>query len=156
MARRRKAEKQELVPDPKYSSDLVTRVINSLMRRGKKSVAERIVYGALDELADKTGKDPLEVLTQSIGNMKPRVEVKSRRVGGTTYQVPVEIRSPRQLALALRWMTIAACGRRGVAMPKAVAMELLDAYNNTGNVIKKRDDTHRMAQANRAFAHYAW
>lgn len=156
MARRRKADKRTLIPDPKHNSELVTRVINALMQRGKKTVAERIVYGALDDISEKTGKDSLEVLGQAIANMKPRVEVKSRRVGGTTYQVPVEIRSSRQLALALRWMVASASGRRGVAMPRAVAMELLDAFNNTGNVIKKRDDTHRMAQANRAFAHYAW
>ncbi len=156
MARRRKAEKRSLIPDPKFNSELVTRVINAMMQRGKKTVAERIVYGALADLGEKTGKDPLEVLSQAIANMKPRVEVKSRRVGGTTYQVPVEIRSSRQLALALRWMVTSASGRRGVPMPRAVAMELLDAFNSTGNVVKKRDDTHRMAQANRAFAHYAW
>ncbi len=156
MARRRKAEKRALIPDPKFNSELVTRVINALMQRGKKTVAERIVYGALDDLGEKTGKDPLEVLSQAIANMKPRVEVKSRRVGGTTYQVPVEIRPSRQLALALRWMVASAGGRRGVSMPRAISMELLDAFNSTGNVIKKRDDTHRMAQANRAFAHYAW
>jgi small subunit ribosomal protein S7 len=127
-----------------------------MMRGGKKSVAERIVYGAIEELAAKTGKDPLEVLDQAIGNMKPKVEVKSRRVGGTTYQVPVEIRPARQLALALRWMSQYAATRRGTPMPKAVAAEILEAYNNQGNVIKKRDDTHKMAQANKAFAHYAW
>jgi small subunit ribosomal protein S7 len=145
-----------LTSDPKFNSDLVARVINSMMRGGKKSVAERIVYGAIEELAAKTGKDPLEVLDQAIGNMKPKVEVKSRRVGGTTYQVPVEIRPARQLALALRWMSQYAATRRGTPMPKAVAAELLEAYNNQGNVIKKRDDTHKMAQANKAFAHYAW
>jgi len=145
-----------LTSDPKFNSDLVARVINSMMRGGKKSVAERIVYGAIEELAAKTGKDPLEVLDQAIGNMKPKVEVKSRRVGGTTYQVPVEIRPARQLALALRWMSQYAATRRGTPMPKAVAAEILEAYNNQGNVIKKRDDTHKMAQANKAFAHYAW
>lgn len=156
MARRRKAVKRELRADPKYNSELVARVINSLMRRGKKSTAERIVYGALDDLAEKTGQDPIEILDQAIANMRPKVEVKSRRVGGTTYQVPVEIRPMRQLALSLRWMEQSASGRRGVPMPRSVAMELLDAFNNQGNVIKKRDDTHKMAQANRAFAHYAW
>jgi small subunit ribosomal protein S7 len=156
MARRRRATKRVLTSDPKFNSDLVARVINSMMRGGKKSVAERIVYGAIEELAAKTGKDPLEVLDQAIGNMKPKVEVKSRRVGGTTYQVPVEIRPARQLALALRWMSQYAATRRGTPMPKAVAAELLEAYNNQGNVIKKRDDTHKMAQANKAFAHYAW
>jgi small subunit ribosomal protein S7 len=156
MARRRRATKRVLTSDPKFNSDLVARVINSMMRGGKKSVAERIVYGAIEELAAKTGKDPLEVLDQAIGNMKPKVEVKSRRVGGTTYQVPVEIRPARQLALALRWMSQYAATRRGTPMPKAVAAEILEAYNNQGNVIKKRDDTHKMAQANKAFAHYAW
>jgi len=142
--------------DPKYNSELVARVIRSLMKSGKKSAAERIVYGAIVELAEKTGKDPIEVMDQAISNMKPKVEVKSRRVGGTTYPVPVEIRPARQVALALRWMAQFASGRRGVPMPKAVAMEMLDAFNNQGNVIKKRDDTHKMAQANKAFAHYAW
>jgi small subunit ribosomal protein S7 len=156
MARRRRADRRGLTPDPKFNSELVARVINSMMRRGKKTTAEHIVYGALDELAGKTGKDPLEVLDQAIGNMKPKVEVKSRRVGGTTYQVPVEIRPSRQLALALRWMMQYASARRGTPMPKAIAQELLEAFNNQGNVIKKRDDTHKMAQANKAFAHYAW
>ena len=156
MARRRNATKRRLIPDPKFNSELVARVINSMMQRGKKTTAEHIVYGALVEMAGKTGKDPLELLDHAIANMKPKVEVKSRRVGGTTYQVPVEIRPSRQLALALRWMTQFAATRRGTPMPKAIALELLDAYNGQGNVIKKRDDTHKMAQANKAFAHYAW
>jgi len=156
MARRRRADKRTLTPDPKHNSEMVAKVINSMMQRGKKSTAERIVYGALDELSAKTGKNALEVLDQAIGNMKPKVEVKSRRVGGTTYQVPVEIRPARQMALALRWLVQYASARRGTPMPKAVALELLDAFNNQGNVVKKRDDTHKMAQANKAFAHYAW
>ncbi len=156
MSRRRRASKRRLTADPKFNSELVARVISSMMKRGKKTTAEHIVYGALDEMAAKTGKDPLEVLDQAIGNMKPKVEVKSRRVGGTTYQVPVEIRPARQLALALRWMAQFAATRRGTPMPKAIALELLEAYNGQGNVIKKRDDTHKMAQANKAFAHYAW
>ena len=156
MARRRRATRRSAIPDPKYNSELVAKVVRSLMRRGKKTTAERIVYGALEEIAAKTGKDPLEVLDAAIGNMKPKVEVKSRRVGGTTYQVPVEIRPARQLAMALRWMSQYASARRGTPMPKAVALELLDAYGNQGNVIKKREDTHKMAQANKAFAHYAW
>ena len=156
MSRRRRASKRRLTADPKFNSELVARVISSMMKRGKKTTAEHIVYGALDEMAGKTGKDPLEVLDQAIGNMKPKVEVKSRRVGGTTYQVPVEIRPARQLALALRWMAQFAATRRGTPMPKAIALELLEAYNGQGNVIKKRDDTHKMAQANKAFAHYAW
>lgn len=157
MARRRRAEKTVLIPDPQYNSQLVTRVINYLMRRGKKSTAERIVYGALAELNQRLpDEDVLDVLIKGVDNMKPRVEVKSRRVGGTTYQVPVEIRPNRQLSLALRWLVQFASGRRGTAMPKAVAMEIFDAYNNQGNVVKKREDTHKMAQANKAFAHYAW
>ena len=156
MARRRKAEKRGLASDPKYNSELVACVVNALMKSGKKTISEKIVYGAIDVLAEKTGKDALEVLDQAINNMKPKVEVKSRRVGGSTYQVPVDIRPSRQLALALRWMSQFASARRGMGMPKAVAAELLDAYNNTGNVLKKRDDTHKMAQANKAFAHYAW
>ena len=156
MARRRKAEKRALVADPKFNSELVARVVNALMKNGKKTISEKIVYGAIDVLGEKTGKDALEVLDQAINNMKPKVEVKSRRVGGSTYQVPVDIRPSRQLALALRWMSQYASARRGMGMPKAIATELLDAYNNTGNVLKKRDDTHKMAQANKAFAHYAW
>ncbi len=156
MARRRRAEKRGLVADPKFNSELVARVVNALMKNGKKTISEKIVYGAIDVLGEKTGKDALEVLDQAINNMKPKVEVKSRRVGGSTYQVPVDIRPSRQLALALRWMSQYASARRGMGMPRAVAAELLDAYNNTGNVLKKRDDTHKMAQANKAFAHYAW
>ena len=156
MSRRRRASKRRLTADPKFNSELVARVISGMMKRGKKTTAERIVYGALEEMGSKTGKDPLEVLDQAIGNMKPKVEVKSRRVGGTTYQVPVEIRPARQLALALRWMAQYAATRRGTPMPKAIALELLEAYNGQGNVIKKRNDTHKMAQANKAFAHYAW
>lgn len=156
MARRRKSEKRSVAPDPKYNSELVGRVINYVMTRGKKSGSEIIVYGALDELKAKTGDEPLEVLIKAVDNMKPRVEVKSRRVGGATYQVPVEISRDRQLALALRWLVQASSSRKGMSMGKALAAELLDAYKNQGNVIKKREDTHRMAQANKAFAHYAW
>ncbi len=156
MSRRRKSYKRAITPDPRYNSELVTKVISALMRNGKKTTAERIVYGALDVLAEKTGQDPLEVMDTAINNMKPKVEVKSRRVGGTTYQVPVEIRPSRQLAMALRWLVQYASGRRGVPMPRAVALEMLEAFEGQGNVIKKRDDTHRMAQANKAFAHYAW
>ena len=156
MSRRHKSIKRFSAPDPKYNSELVAKVIRTIMKGGKKTTAERIVNGAIDELGEKTGEDPIQVLDTAIGNMKPKVEVKSRRVGGTTYQVPVEIRPARQLAMALRWMLQYAGGRRGTPMPKAVAAELLDAYKGEGNVIKKRDDTHRMAQANKAFAHYAW
>lgn len=156
MARRRRAEKRILAPDPRYNSELVARIINHVMRRGKKSVAERIVYGALEEIGAKTGQDPLEIVMRAVDNMKPKVEVKSRRVGGATYQVPVEINPDRQLALALRWLVECSDARPGMPMKAALAAELLDAYKNQGNVIKKRDDTHKMAQANRAFAHYAW
>ncbi|MDD2597937.1 MAG: 30S ribosomal protein S7 [Kiritimatiellae bacterium] len=156
MARRRRAVKRVAPIDPRFNSELVARVIRALMRSGKKTTAERIVYGAIEEIQLKTGKDPLEVMDRAISNMKPKVEVKSRRVGGTTYPVPVEIRPGRQMSLALRWMAQYAAGRRGMSMPKAVAAELIDAFNDQGNVIKKRDDVHRMAQANKAFAHYAW
>ena len=156
MARRHRAERRDLVPDPKFNSELVTRIINCAMRRGKKSISEGIVYGALEQIRSKSGEDPLEVLVRAVDNMKPRVEVKSRRVGGSTYQVPVEINRDRQLALALRWLVQASIARKGVRMEEALALELLDGYKNQGNVIKKRDDTHRMAQANKAFAHYRW
>jgi len=156
MARRRKAERRILAPDPTYNSELVAKVINFTMRGGKKSTAERIVYGALKNISEKMSEEPIEVLIKAIDNMKPRVEVKSRRVGGSTYQVPVEISRDRQLALALRWLLAASKARRGVPMGTAMAMELMDAFNGQGSVIRKRDDTHRMAQANKAFAHYAW
>jgi small subunit ribosomal protein S7 len=127
------------------------------MVAGKKSVAEKIVYGALDRLKEKMdGEDPLEVLIRAVNNVKPRVEVKSRRVGGATYQVPIEVSSVRQRALALRWIIQFAQGRKGTPMGKALATELMDAFNNQGNAIKKKDDTHKMAQANKAFAHYRW
>ncbi|MDI6774684.1 MAG: 30S ribosomal protein S7 [Verrucomicrobiota bacterium] len=156
MGRRRRAEKRSLAPDPKFSSELVARFISCIMKRGKKSVAERIVYGALDEVKEKMKQDPLEVLIRAIDNVKPRVEVKSRRVGGATYQVPVEVNRDRQLALALRWLVSFSAARKGAPMGKALAQELMDAFNNQGNAIKRRDDTHKMAQANKAFAHYAW
>lgn len=156
MARRRRAGKREIVPDPKYSSELVARIINYVMRRGKKSTAERIVYGALDEVQAKLRQDPLEVLVKAVDNMKPRVEVRSRRVGGATYQVPVEISRARQSALALRWLVQYSGAGKSVPMQKAMAQEIMDGYKNQGSVIKKRDDTHKMAQANKAFAHYAW
>lgn len=156
MARRRRAEKRELVPDPKFNSELVARIINYIMQQGKKSVAEKIVYGAMEQIAEKMGEDPLEVVVRAVDNVKPRVEVRSRRVGGATYQVPVEISRSRQLALALRWIVQYSAGRKGIPMGKAFAQELMDAYQNQGNTIKKRDDTHKMAQANKAFAHYAW
>ena len=156
MARRHQIEKRILTPDPKFNSELVAKIINFVMRCGKKAVAEKIVYGALDQIKEKIKKDPLEVLVNAINNIKPKVEVKSRRVGGATYQVPTEISSNRQMALSLRWLVQFSKSRKGVSMEKAMAMEIMDAYNNQGNTIKKRDDTHKMAQANKAFAHYAW
>ena len=156
MARRRRADKRDIIPDPKYNNELVARVINCIMRRGKKSVAEGIVYGALDEIKQKMTEDPLEVLVKAIDNVKPKVEVKSRRVGGSTYQVPTEVNRFRQFALALRWVIQFSQARKGVPMEKALAMELMEAYKNQGNAIRKKDDTHKMAQANKAFAHYAW
>jgi len=154
--RRRQADKRERTPDARYHSELVARMINGFMERGKKSIAEDIVYGMLDVLREKLPGDPLENLGKALENIKPRLEVKSRRVGGATYQVPVEVAPARQLALALRWLRQYAAARKGVPMRQALAYELLDAFNNTGACIKKRDDTHKMAQANKAFAHYRW
>ena len=157
MGRRRRAVRRELGVDPKYNSELVGRLISMLMQRGKKSVATKIVYDTLDFIKEKQPeKDPLEVIIRAIDNVKPRVEVKSRRVGGATYQVPVEVAPDRQMALALRWIIGFAQGRKGVPMRRALAMEVLDAFVEQGNAIKKRDDTHKMAQANKAFAHYRW
>ncbi|MDA0322002.1 MAG: 30S ribosomal protein S7 [Verrucomicrobia bacterium] len=156
MARRRRAERREPTPDPRYQSALVKRLINQVMRRGKKTVAENIVYGALEEVREKLGEDEVQVLQQAIDNVKPRVEVKSRRVGGATYQVPIEMSRERQLALAMRWVIGYSTARKGIPMRVALARELMDAYKGEGDAIKKRDDTHKMAQANRAFAHYRW
>ncbi len=156
MARRRRAERRQLKPDARFNSELVARMINMLMTRGKKSTAQHIVYGAIDAIAKKIEGDPLDIVGRALDNVKPKLEVKSRRVGGATYQVPVEVSSDRQFALALRWIRTYASARKGTPMAQAFAYELLDAYNNTGNAIKKRDDTHKMAQANKAFAHYRW
>ena len=155
--RRRRAEKRQVTPDVRHNSELVTRMITTIMERGKKSRAQRIVYGAFDLIHEKKKDiDPLEVFLQALENAKPRLEVKSRRVGGATYQVPVEVSSDRQAALAMRWLIQYAKTRKGVPMRRALAMEILDAYAEQGNAIKKRDDTHKMAQANKAFAHYRW
>jgi small subunit ribosomal protein S7 len=156
MARRRRAEKREVQPDPKFNSELVTRIINAVMRRGKRSTAEGIVYGALDEIGRKMDQDSMEVLVRSIDNIKPRVEVRSRRVGGATYQVPVEVSRNRQLALALRWLVGISNSKKGTSSESALAQEIINAYRNQGEAIRKRDDMHKMAQANKAFAHYAW
>lgn len=155
--RRRKAEKRQLTPDIRYNSELVTRMINTVMERGKRAVAQKIVYGAFEVMREKKKEaDPLEVFLQALENAKPRLEVKSRRVGGATYQVPVEVAPERQVAVAMRWLRDYAKARKGQTMMQAMASELLDAFDNTGNTIKKRDDTHKMAAANRAFAHYRW
>ncbi len=157
MGRRRRAVRRELGVDPKYNSELVGRLISMLMQRGKKSVSSKIVYDTLDFIKEKhPDNDPLEVVIKAIDNVKPRVEVKSRRVGGATYQVPVEVAPDRQMALAFRWIIGFAQARKGVPMRRALAMEILDAFADQGNAIKKRDDTHKMAQANKAFAHYRW
>lgn len=154
--RRRSAEKRQLTPDVKFNSELVAQLINVVMSRGKKSVSQKIVYKAFDTLQEKTKQDPLEVFLQGLENSKPVVQVKSRRVGGTNYQVPVEVRPEQQVGIGLRWLVTAARGRKGKAMDEALAGELLDAFNNTGSAVKKKEETHRMAQANKAFAHYRW
>jgi small subunit ribosomal protein S7 len=155
--RRRKAVKRQLTPDVKYNSELVARLINTIMTRGKKSTAQGIVYGAFDLIKErKTDMEPLEVFLQALENVKPKLVVKSRRVGGATYQVPVEVSYDRQVALALRWITGFSKSRKGKAMMESLAGELLDAFENTGSSIKKKDDTLKMAQANKAFAHYRW
>jgi small subunit ribosomal protein S7 len=156
MARRHRAVGREIIPDLKYDNKLLARLINHVMGKGKKSVAEGIVYGMLETIREQTKEDPLEVLVRAIDNIKPKVEVRSRRVGGMTYQVPVEVGSERQLALALRWLLQFARDRKAVSMKRALAMEVADAFKNEGNAIRKRDDTHKMAQANKAFAHYKW
>ena len=157
MARRRRAEKRELIPDPRYNNDLVAYMINCVMERGKKSVAAQIVYGALEDIKEKLNdEDPINVFTSAIENVSPRLEVKSRRVGGATYQVPLEVKPKRQVALATRWLIQFAGGKKGIPMRKALANEVIDAYRGQGSAIKKRDDTHKMAQANKAFAHYRW
>ena len=155
--RRRRPEKRELTPDVKYSSMNIARLINTIMTRGKKSVAQKIVYGALDIIAQKKkDMDVMEVFNQALENVKPKLEVKSRRVGGATYQVPVEVSQERQVALAMRWITTYSRGRKGKSMTESLATELLDAFENTGAKKKKKEDTFKMAQANKAFAHYRW
>ncbi|MCB1495406.1 MAG: 30S ribosomal protein S7 [Bauldia sp.] len=156
MSRRHRAEKREIIPDPKYNNEIVTKFMNSVMIQGKKSVAERIVYGAFEVIEDKTKQDPLGVFRQALDNVMPSIEVRSRRVGGATYQVPVEVRHDRRQALAIRWLLSAARGRNEKTMTEKLSGELLDAANNRGNAVKKREDTHRMAEANRAFSHYRW
>jgi len=157
MPRRRRAEIREVAPDGRYSSALVARLVNCVMRRGKKSTAERVVYGAFDLIGQRMKNvEPLEVFLRAVENLKPLLEVKSRRVGGANYQVPVEVRPERRISLAVRWLIEAAKQRSEKTMLERLALELIDAYGNTGVAIKKREDTHRMAEANRAFAHYRW
>lgn len=156
MSRRHAAEKREVLPDPKFGDVLVTRFMNSLMYDGKKSVAERIVYGALDTIQAKTKSDALKLFHDAVENVSPAIEVRSRRVGGATYQVPVEVRPDRRRALAIRWLISAARGRNETTMVGRLSGELLDAANSRGAAVKKREEVHRMAEANRAFSHYRW
>ena len=156
MSRRHSAEKREINPDPKFGNLAVSKFMNAIMYDGKKSVAEGIVYGALEMIEGKTKQNPLTVFQQALDNVMPSIEVRSRRVGGATYQVPVEVRNDRRQALAIRWIITAARERNEKTMVERLSGELLDASNNRGNAVKKREDTHRMAEANRAFAHYRW
>ncbi|AMN53150.1 MULTISPECIES: 30S ribosomal protein S7 [Stappiaceae] len=156
MSRRHRAEKREINPDPKFGDIVVTKFMNSIMYDGKKSTAERIVYGAFDVVENKTRENPIEVFHAALENVMPQVEVRSRRVGGATYQVPVEVRTDRRQALAIRWLITAARNRNETTMVDRLSGELLDAANNRGTAVKKREDTHRMADANRAFSHYRW
>src|SRR3990170_1232096 len=156
MSRRRAAVKREVLPDPKFGDAVVTKFMNCLMYEGKKSVAERIVYGAFDRVQKRTGQDPIRVFHEALTNVRPAVEVRSRRVGGATYQVPVEVRLERSQALAIRWLITAARARSEKTMSARLSGELMDAAANRGNAVKKREDTHRMAEANRAFSHYRW
>ncbi len=156
MSRRRAAIKRSVLPDPRFGSEMLTKFMNLLMMSGKKSVAEKIVYGALDTITEKGHEEPLEVLSKALENVQPRVEVKSRRVGGATYQVPVEVRPARRTALAMRWLIEAARKRNERTMPAKLAGELLDAFEGRGAANKRREDVHKMADANKAFSHYRW
>lgn len=156
MSRRHAAEKRQVLPDPKYRDIVITKFMNQIMRNGKKSVAERILYGAFDLVEEKVKKDPVEVFHSALETISPTVEVRSRRVGGATYQVPVEVRPDRRQALAIRWLASAAAGRNEKTMRERLAGELMDASQGRGAAVKKREDTHKMAEANRAFSHYRW
>jgi small subunit ribosomal protein S7 len=156
MARRRRPEKRVILPDPKFGDEVLSKFMNSVMLDGKKSVAELIVYGALDVVEAKTKKDPIGIFHDALNNVKPGIEVRSRRVGGATYQVPVEVRAERAQALAIRWLIGAARNRSEKTMAARLSAELMDAASNRGSAVKKREDTHRMAEANRAFSHYRW
>ena len=156
MPRRGNVTKREVLPDPIYGSIMVTRLINSVMLDGKKGVAQKVVYSAFDIIKEKTGKDPLEVYTEGLNNIMPTLEVKARRVGGATYQVPIEVREDRRTTLGLRWLTSYSRARNEKTMRERLANEIIDASNSAGSSVKKREDTHKMAEANRAFAHYRW
>ena len=156
MARRRRPEKRIILPDPKYGDEILSKFMNSVMLDGKKSTAESIVYGALETVETRAKREPLAVFHDALNNIRPGIEVRSRRVGGATYQVPVEVRPERSQALAIRWLITAARGRSEHTMSARLSGELMDAANNRGNAVKKREDTHRMAEANRAFSHYRW
>ena len=156
MSRRRRADKREVIPDPKFGDLVLTKFMNSIMKEGKKSAAERIVYGALSQMEKKAKQNPIELFNEALRNVMPALEVRSRRVGGATYQVPVEVRTDRRQALAIRWIISAARDRNENTMVERLSGELLDAANNRGTAVKKREDTHKMAEANRAFSHYRW
>lgn len=156
MPRRREVPKRRIVPDPKYGDPVVSKFVNKIMLRGKKAVAEQVVYGAFAIIEERTREEPVKVFKRALDNVAPLVEVKSRRVGGSTYQVPVEVRSERRLALAMRWLIQFSRGRAGRPMDDRLAVELIEASHNRGNAVKKREDTHKMAEANKAFAHYRW
>ena len=156
MPRRGNVPKREVLPDPMYNSVLVTKLVNSIMLDGKKGVAQKVVYGAFDTIKDKTGNEPLDVFTQALENIMPSLEVKARRVGGATYQVPMEVRPARRQTLGLRWLTTYARTRGERTMAERLAGEIMDAANNTGSAVKKREDTHKMAESNKAFAHFRW
>jgi len=156
MPRRREVPKRKILPDPKYQDVQVTKFMNVVMQDGKKSVAEQIVYGAFDVVLDRTREDPVKIFHRALENCQPMVEVKSRRVGGATYQVPIEVRPSRRMALAMRWLVSYARQRPGKSMHEKLANELIEAAHNRGNAVKKRDDVHRMAEANKAFSHYRW
>ena len=156
MSRRHRAEKRQVLPDPKFKDIVITKFMNQIMQDGKKSTAERIVYGAFEIVEEKTRQEPIQIFHDALENVKPAVEVRSRRVGGATYQVPVEVRPERRQALAIRWLVNAARGRGENTMRERLAGELMDAANNRGSSVKKREDTHRMADANKAFSHYRW
>ena len=156
MSRRRKAQKRELIPDPRYGDAILAKFINSLMKNGKKTTAEKVLYGALENIKNKTGQDSMKVFKEALENVKPQIETRSRRVGGATYQVPVEVRSDRRQALAIRWILDAARNRSEATMLERLSNELVDASQNKGIAIKKREDTLKMAEANRAFSHYRW